>query len=53
MFIPSAVIFLLWVLAASIMLYRKHVWISKPKAPKKPAAAPKETAPAAMAGPDT
>lgn len=34
MFIPSAVLFLLWVLAASIILYRKHVWVSKPKAPK-------------------
>jgi hypothetical protein len=49
MFIPSAVIFLLWVLAASIMLYRKHVWIAKPKAPKKAAAAPKQTEPAAVA----
>ena len=54
MFIPSAVLFLLWVLAASIILYRKHVWVSKPKTPKKKAdpAEPKETEPAAVAGPD-
>jgi hypothetical protein len=51
MFIPSAVIFLLWVLAASIILYRKHVWVAKPKAAKKepePVEA-KDTAPAAAA----
>lgn len=54
MFIPSAVIFLLWVLAASIMLYRKHVWVSKPKAPKKQAdpVEPKETEPAAVSTPE-
>jgi hypothetical protein len=48
MFIPSAVLFLLWVLAASIILYRKHVWVPKPKAPKEDAASeePKEPAPA-------
>lgn len=38
MFIPSAVLFLLWVLAASIILYRKEVWVAKPKAKKEPAA---------------
>jgi hypothetical protein len=43
MFIPSAVLFLLWVLAASVMLYRKHVWVVKPKAPKKKAAEPAAT----------
>jgi hypothetical protein len=51
MFIPSAVIFLLWVLAASIILYRNHVWVAKPKAAKKepePVEA-KDTAPAAAA----
>jgi hypothetical protein len=51
MFIPSAVIFLLWVLAASIMLYRKHVWVAKPK-PAKTTPAPvavKDTEPAAAA----
>ena len=55
MFIPSAVLFLLWVLAASIMLYRKHVWVSKPKAPRQEAdpVEPEETEPAAVAGPDT
>lgn len=49
MFIPSAVLFLLWVLAASIILYRKHVWVSKPKAPKPKAekAERKATEPAA------
>lgn len=35
LFIPSAVLFLLWVLAASVILYRKHVWVAK--APKKKA----------------
>ncbi len=51
MFIPSAVLFLLWVLAASIILYRKHVWVSKPKAPRAKAnpAKPKEAEPAAVA----
>jgi hypothetical protein len=51
MFIPSAVLFLLWVLAASIILYRKHVWVSKPKAPKKKAdpVGPKASEPAAVA----
>lgn len=43
MFIPSAVLFLLWVLAASVMLYRKHVWVAKPKASKKKAAEPAAT----------
>lgn len=54
MFIPSAVLFLLWVLAASIILYRKHVWVAKPKAPKKKAdrATPKEAEPATVAGPE-
>ena len=48
MFIPSAVLFLLWVLAASILMYRKHVWVAKPKAAKKKAepVEPKEPAPA-------
>lgn len=32
MFIPSAVLFLLWVLAASILLHRKHVHVARPKA---------------------
>ena len=54
MFIPSAVLFLLWVLAASSMLYRKHVWVPKPKAPKKKGdpVTPTEAEPAAVAGPD-
>lgn len=51
MFIPSAVIFLLWVLAASVILYRKHVWVAKPKAAKtKPDPVEvKDTEPAAAA----
>ena len=48
MFIPSAVLFLLWVLAASILLYRKHVWVAKPSSArtKSERAEPKEPAPA-------
>ena len=53
MFIPSAVIFLLWVLAASIIMYRKHVWVAKPKAAKpKPAPAEVEDTEPAAAGTD-
>jgi hypothetical protein len=51
MFIPSAVLFLLWVLAASVILYRKHVWVAKaPK--KKPEPVEVEEEPAAAVSSD-
>ena len=52
MFIPSAVLFLLWVLAASIILYRKHVWVAKPKAAKAAPVDVEETEPTSVATPE-
>lgn len=49
MFIPSAVLFLLWVLAASVILYRKHVWVAKPTKAKPAPVADDEDEPAAAA----
>lgn len=49
LFIPSAVLFLLWVLAASILLYRRHVWVAKPRpAPAGAEAGPEVEAPEAV-----